>query len=242
LEKLAETAPEQVKPILDDLAADPHDAAQFLLYRALTAGTATFSEWGAALLLEGGKRLDCGYISDIDWVARELLRAIAPHLNDTLHQRLEDQFRDLRDPRESRQSAGRSAFTFLSALEEHRLSPRGGRRLGEYRRRFQVDAPPKPRGITGGFIGSPISSESASKMTDEQWLKAMAKHDSDRTNWDTFTGGARELSHVLKEQVAAEPARFARLALQLTPETMPPTRMRSSWVSETLRQVWKRRG
>lgn len=218
LEELAETAPEQVRPILDDLASDPHYAAQYLLYRALTAGAATFAEWGAALLLEGGRRLDCGYISDTDWVARELLRAIAPHLNDSRHQQLEDQFRDLRDPYESRHSAGRSAFTFLSALEEHRLSPNGARRLGEYRRKFQVDAPPKPRGIMGGIIGSPISAESASKMTDMQWLRAIAKHDSDRTNWDTFTGGARELSRVLKERVAADPARFARLAMQLTPE------------------------
>lgn len=218
LETLGETAPEKVKPILDDLAADPHDAAQFLLYRALIAGAATFAEWGAALLLEGGKRLDCGYVSDPDWVARELLRAIAPHLNDTLHKQLEDTFRDLHDPYESRQSAGRSAFTFLSALEELRLSPAGVRRLGEYRRKFQEDAPSKPLGILGGFIDSPISAESASKMTDEQWLKAMAKHDSDRTNWSTFTGGARELSHVLKNRVAADPIRFARLALQLTSE------------------------
>lgn len=216
LERLAETAPEQVKPILDKLAADPHDAAHFLLYRALTAGAATFAEWGAALLLDGGKRLACGYTSDNAWVVRELLRAIAPHLDDTLHQRLENQFRDLRNPREDRQWAGWSSFTFLSALEESRLSPDGARRLGEYRRKFQAEAPPKPLRTAFGVIGPPISLESAGKMTDEQWLKAMTKHDSDRTDWDTLTGGARELSHVLKVRVTAEPARFARLALQLT--------------------------
>lgn len=218
LEKLAETLPERVKPILEELAADPHDAAQFLLYRALIAGAANFAEWGATLLLEGGRRLACGYVSGPISVTRELLRAIAPNLDDTLHHRLENQVRDLRNPHEYLKSAGLSAFTLLSALEESRLSHDGTRRLGEYRRKFEVDTPPKPRGPTSGVIGSPISPGSASKMTDEQWLKAMAKHDSDRTDWNTFTGGARELSNLLKDRVAAEPTRFARLALRLAPD------------------------
>lgn len=215
LETLAKTDPEAIRSLLDELAADPYDGSQFLLYRALSAGGAHFADWAASLLLEGGRRLDCGYS---DWVARELVRAIAPHVTDEIHQQLENLFRDLRNEYESRHSSGRSAFTFLSALEESRLTPAGRRRLGEYQRKFEEDAPAKPRGITGGFIGSPIAPDAAQKMTDAQWLSAMAKHDSDKTNWSTFTGGARELSNVLKDQVAADPARFARLALQLTPE------------------------
>ncbi len=221
LEVLAETAPKQVTPILEDLAADPHEAAQFMLYRAITAGAATFAEWGAALLLEGGKRLRCGYISDGVWVARELVRAISPHLDGDTHRQLEDQYRDLRDPYESRRSAGRSAFAFLSALEENRLSPAGVLRLGEYRRKFQQDAPPKPLGIVSGSVGSPINPQAARKMSDEQWLKAMTKHDSETTNWDTFAGGAPELSQVLREQVTADPARFARLALRFSRDLHP---------------------
>lgn len=218
LEGLARTSPDEVRPLLEELAADPHDGAQFLLYRALTAGAEHFAEWAASLISEGGARLECGYISDSDWVARELVRAIAPHLGDDLHRQLEDEFRDLRNAYETPYSFGRSAFTFLSALEEHRLSPDGVRRLGEYRRKFNEDVPAQPTGIMSGTIVSPISSQAANKMTDEQWLKAMAKHDSDETNWDNFTGGARELSHVLRERAAAEPDRFARLALRLTPE------------------------
>lgn len=218
LEALARTAPDGVRPLLEQLAADPHDAAQFLLYRALTAGAAAFADWAATLILEGGPRLDCGYLADSDWAARELVQAIAPHLSDEVHRQLEDQFRDLRNAHEGRHSFGRSAFTFLSALEEQRLSPAGVRRLGEYRRKFQEDAPSKPRGIVGGTIGSPIGDQAASKMTDDQWVSAMARYDSDETNWGTFTGGARELSHVLRGQAAADPSRFARLALRLTPE------------------------
>lgn len=217
LERLAKTDPEAIRSLLEELAADPYDGSQFLLYRALSAGGEHFADWAASLLLEGGRRLDCGYISDSDWVARELVRAVATYLADEIHQQLEDLFRDLRNEYETGHSSGRAAFTFLSALEERRLSSAGRRRLGEYRRKFGEDAPAKPRGSTGGFIGSPIASDAARKMTDAQWLSAMAKHDSDKRNWSTLTGGARELSQVLKAQVAADPARFARLALLLTP-------------------------
>ncbi len=218
LEALARTAPGEVRPLLEELAEDPHDAAQFLLYRALTAGEATFAEWAATLLLEGGARLDCGYMADSDWAARELVKAIAPHLPIDVHQQLEDLFRDLRNAYENRYSFGRSAFTFMSALEEDRLTEAGTRRLGEYRRKFDEDAPAEPRGVTGGMIGSPIGSEAAAKMSDDQWLKAMIRHNDDRTDWSNFTGGARELSHVLREEAKADPKRFALLALNVTPE------------------------
>ncbi len=129
--------------------------------------------------------------------------------------------RDLRVPYETRHSMGRSAFTFLSALDESRLSLEGTRRLGEYRRKFHEDTPSPPRGVMGGWVGSPIGGDAASKMTDEQWLKAMTKYDTDETNWDVSTGGARELSRVLQERVTAEPSRFAQLALRMSAELHP---------------------
>lgn len=221
LEAIAETRTEEVRPLLEDLAEDPHDAAQFLLYRALTAGGAAFADWAASLLLKAGARLDCGYMADSDWAARELVKAIAPKLSDDIHLRLEELFRDLRSAYEDRHSFGRSAFTFLSALEESRLTRAGARRLGEYRRKFKEDAPAQPQGIRGGVIGSPIEPDAASKMSNDQWLKAMTKHNADRTNLSNFTGGARELAHVLREQAKADPKRFALLALELTSDFNP---------------------
>ena len=218
LETLAKAAPDTIQNVLADLAADPYEVSQFLLYRGLSAGGEYFADWAARLLLEGGRRLYCGYVSDVNWVARELVRAIAPYVTDEAHQQLEHLFRDLHNGYESRHRWGYSAFKFLSALDESRLTTAGRRRLGEYRRKFNEDAPLKPFGITGGVIGSPIPYDAAQKMTDEQWLKAIAKHDSNETNWETFTGGARELSWLLKEETVSHPQRFARLALQLTPE------------------------
>lgn len=218
LKSLARSNPGDVRPLLEELAADPHDGAQFMLYRALTAGVTNFTDWAALLLLEGGARLDCGYMSDTRWVVRQLLQAVVPYVSEEIHGQLEAQFRDLRDPYETVHSFGRSAFTFLSALEERRLSPVGIRRLNEYRRKFQQTSPSAPSGITGGWIGSPISDESARKMSDDQWLSAMVKYHSDDHDWRTLAGGARELSHVLRTQTAADPIRFAQLALRLTPD------------------------
>ena len=130
LEKLAKTDPEAIRSLLNELAADPYDGSQFLLYRALSAGGEHFADWAASLLLEGGRRLECGYISDSDWVVRELVRAIAPYVTDEIHQQLEDLFRDLRNEYEGRHSSGRSAFTLRSALDEPRLTSAGQRRLG----------------------------------------------------------------------------------------------------------------
>ena len=109
---------DDVRPLLEGLASDSYDGSQFLLYRALEAGGAYFANCAASRPLEGGRRLDCGYISDSHWVARELVRAISPHVSNKTHRQLEDQFRDLRNPYETRHSAGRSAFTFLSALAD----------------------------------------------------------------------------------------------------------------------------
>ena len=54
-------------------------------------------------------------------------------------------------------------------------------------------------------------------MTDEQWLKAIAKYDSEHRHGatDFLKGGAWELAGMFREFVHKEPERFARLALRL---------------------------
>lgn len=217
LEELVASSPEEVRPMLEALATDPFESSQYLLYRALTAGGTTFADWAADLLLEGGSRYESGYMSDARWVSREMLRAVAPYVDDDRHRRLENAVRDMTNQYEKPASRGRTAFSFLSSLDESRLSSIGSRRLAEYRRKFDADQPEAPKSIMGGGVPSPIPSSSASHMTDGQWLGAMAKHNSkDPDYWGTGLGSAHELSSVLREQVATDPVRFARLALSMT--------------------------
>lgn len=220
----AESAPNTVEPWLQTLAASPYDAAQALLFRALVAGAANFSDWAAELILQGGTRLDSGYTSDSHWLSREVVEAISPLITDEVHRRLEDQLRDLRNPYEQGVSFGYTAFKFLTALDRNRLTDTGVRRLAEYQRKFAVDSPPPPTGIISYTVGPPINAAGAVKMTDTQWLRAMSKHDDDDRDYrgrDPSLGGARELSHVLKERTADDPLRFAGLALHMTAGTNP---------------------
>ncbi|MEZ7240290.1 hypothetical protein QYS60_21305 [Rhodococcus sp. GXMU-t2271] len=221
----AQRSPETIEPVLQLLAANEHDAAQSLLYRALIAGGVTFAPWAAELILQGGNRLQAGYLSDSHWLSREVVEAIAPIVSDEVHLQLEEQFRDLPAPYRSSdlhyrlRSFGYTAFNFLSALDRRRLSPLGLRRLQEYQRKFDRDLPEPPTGIITYTVGSPIGGPATGKMSNAQWLQALAKHDNDDRDFGSEVGGARELAQQLKARTAENPLRFAGLAMQLTPET-----------------------
>ncbi len=221
----AQTSPETIEPLLQLLAANEHDAAQYLLYRALIAGAATFAAWAAELILHGGNRLEAGYLSDPQWLSRELVGAIGPIVSDDVHLQLEQQFRDLRatyqspDPHRRLRSHGYTAFKFLSALDHERLTPLGRRRLQEYQRKFGRDTPEPPTGIISYTVGSPIGGPATGRMSNAHWLRAMARHSTEDRDIGSEVGGARELAQQLKARTAEDPMRFAGLAMQLTPGT-----------------------
>ncbi|KAF0834956.1 hypothetical protein C8E84_2813 [Ornithinibacter aureus] len=225
LGKWAQTSPESIESMLQLLADNEHEAAQSLLYRALIAGAVTFAPWAAELILQGGNRLKAGYLSDSHWLSREVVEAIAPIVSDEVHLQLEELFRDLpatyqsSDLHHRLRSFGYTAFKFLSALDAGRLTPLGVRRLQEYQRKFDRDLPEPPTGIITYTVGSPIGGPATSKMSNAQWLQAMAKHDNDDRDFGSEVGGARELAQQLKARTAEDPLRFAVLAMELTPET-----------------------
>lgn len=219
LRQLVQQDRETVQPLLEELAHDHHDGAQWLLYEALSQAEERYADWAAELLLEGDHRFYSGYLSDSFWTTRQVLVATTSHMTEEHFRRLEAAILIFRPEWESRQSAGSSCFELLSAMAKDRLSEPGRRRLGELQRRFGMDEPVPPQDIIGGFIGSPISAAAAQHMTDEQWLRAMDKHRTDRADWETLKGGVDELSQLVRTEAAKDPARFARLALRLTEDT-----------------------
>ncbi|GAA3312054.1 hypothetical protein [Arthrobacter ramosus] len=220
LAQLAVTDPEEIRPLLATLAADPHAGAQRLLYEALKSNGPEYADMATSVLLEGRHRLLCGNNSDSVWTTRQLLTAISPHLTDQQFIQLETVISELRFQWE-RRSPGRPAFSLLSALQEDRLSDVGRRRLGELRRAYGMNQPTKPDSIIRGTVVPPISSDAAGRMDDSNWLRAMGKHSKGFEALFPFRGGAGELAQVLQEQTRLDPDRFARLALQLTHETHP---------------------
>jgi hypothetical protein len=207
--------PEAMRPTLQLLADDPHENAQYLLYQGLREGGETYAGWAAEILLQGPHRFLCGFGDNSVWEARQVIQVLSPLIGDELFARLEEAVRDLRFPWEMRRLPV-AAFTLLSALEAGRLSEVGRRRLGELRRAVGREQPAEPEGMVGGSIGSPSQPENAARMSDENWLGAMRRYPGERQDFRTLTGGASELSNVLKIEVAADPIRFARLARRLT--------------------------
>ena len=210
------------QPILEELARNLHESAQWLLYEALRSAGERYADWTAELLLEGEHRFHSGYLSDPLWTTRQLLEATTPHMSEEHLRNLEAVLMDLRPTRESRQGAGWASFELLSGMAEARLSDPAKRRLGELRRRFNREQPAAPSDMTGGFVGPPIPVGAAKRMNDDQWLGAMKKHSTDRTDFATLTGGVHELSQVLRAEATDDPTRFAYLALRLTPDIPPP--------------------
>lgn len=221
IRSVAQRDPLAAQPTLERLAADPHEAAQYLLYEGLKQGGDALAQWAADVILEGAHRFLTGSTGNSAWAAREVLQAVGSSISVESFRCLEQAIMDLRFSWEGRQNRGWYSFTLLSALDSSRLSEQGLRRLGELQRFFHMDQPPYPRDPQGGAIGSPIPSHAPQHMTDDDWLRAIAKHNTDRADWETFTGGAHELSQVLQGQVSQSPARFAAFALWLTAETHP---------------------
>jgi hypothetical protein len=221
LRKVVEQDAGTARPILEGLAADPHDAAQWLLYEALEVAGEQYAEWAASVILEGEHRFFSGYLSNSVWTTRQLLQAITPHISAESFARLERAVLEFR-PSWDRRPAAWYPFNLLSAMEEARLSDAGRRRLGEMRRAFGMEQPTEPEGVEVGMVAPPIPQEAAQHMNDEQWLRAIAKHGTDRPareESDPFRGGALEQAQVLNAEAKADPSRFARLALRLTRET-----------------------
>jgi hypothetical protein len=222
LTAFAEEEPERARPLLEQLEVDPHDAAQWLLYEGLRAGAADYADWAARILLQGEHRFRSGYLDSSLWTTRQLLEAIGPHVSDELFIAVEAAVLDLKPAWESKASAGLAVFTLLSALPEARLSSRGRRRLGELRRRFDREQPFEPVGIQVGAVRSPIPQAAAEHMSDDQWLKAIAKYASGE-RWDRLElrGDAEELAQVLEAETKLDAERFAKLALAFDTETHP---------------------
>lgn len=220
LRHLAAESPEKLRPSLELLASSRFDSAQWLLYQAIQAAGATYSHWAVELLLQGPHRLLSGYASNGVWLTRQLIETTLPHISDDLVHRLETSVRDVQFPWEHR-GPGWAAFNLLSAFEEARLSDRGRRRLGELRRFFGINQPPDPTPIIVRRVEPPISNDAAEHMSDDNWLRAMAKHSNERETNRPLTGGAREFAEVLRQQTIQDPCRFARLSSRITTELNP---------------------
>jgi hypothetical protein len=227
LSQLSQSDPKAFSEYAAVLAGSDFETAHFVLLRAYGGNGESFADEAVDYLCANPARLSIGYSDGEHWVARSLLQAITPHCSEESLKKIEDlllnYYTQWERSADGRSAFGYAQFTLIEGITETRRSQRIVKRLEELRRKFQTHHAEEPMGIFGGVVGSPIKDEAASKMTDEQWLKAIARYDSDNVErkivGDDLVGGAGQLAGVMEGLAKQNPERFARLALQF-PESV----------------------
>ena len=233
LEKLAKRKDDNIPEILAELKGRKTYMANYLLLRAYTAGAKHFADDAVSELCDKTWRFECGYSDSPYWIARQLIKAVAPLCSDENRARLEDTILDYvphyeRTP-DGYKLRGRACFALLSGIPIELRSKKAQARYAELERKFGAPESP-PQKLEAVWVGSPIEESAVEKMTDEQWLGAIKKYDSEEMhNWENLEkGGALQLAQTLQECVKEEPERFARLSLRFPLGTHP------SYIAHTL--------
>lgn len=227
LKDSAKEKPEAARVHIESLKLRNSFTANFLLLSLYTGDAEAFADEAVELLCEQPWRLSCGYSDSPYWVTMELIRRVAPACSAENRARLEKTLLNYSSKYEKkpegRRRAGHSSFVLLSAVPENLRSKNAQTRFRELERKFgNPDVEPRPLHVYS--VGSPIKKESGEKMTDEQWLRAIAKYRSEEggDRWQyPEKGGAWELAGMLREFVSKEPERFARLSLRMPLGTNP---------------------
>ena len=221
---------------LDSLVeAEPHGESEWitsLLLRAWSANPGAYAERIVQFLLDSpDQRLDIGYsiaaggTDTLAAISRTAIAAASSQCSDKSFADLESAILAFTPDWEWRDRfVGLTALALLRALDENRLSGSTRRRIGELERRHPdapergTPRPPSPEDFAAQRVGPPIPPTDQQRMTDAQWLAAMARYRNERedtTRSGQIGGGAHELSRGLEELVRGDPGRFARLPEQM---------------------------
>ena len=216
-----------LRDVIANLRRRDTHIANHLLLALYGGGTARYADEAVSLLCEEPWRFKCGFSGSPNWCAMEAIRAVVPHCTIENRKRLEHVILNYVSPfertRDGYKENGRTRFALLSAIPAELRSTRANTHFEELARKFG-EPQGEPRGIIGGRVKSPIEESATAKMTDDQWLCAIAKYRSeDRMDFldDEVRGGALELAQALEARVKEEPERFAHLSLRFSADANP---------------------
>jgi hypothetical protein len=229
LYQLAASDPDEAVTAFPALKSSPYESAWFLLARAYRGNPLRFADDAVAWLSSTPGALHLGYHDATHWVSRELIAAISPECSDDQFDRLVGTLIHYTPPDERgyemRMYRGTGELCLLNAVEPARRPARVERRLAELRRKLGRDDLPPPRGMEFGAVPPPIPQERAKRMTNRQWLRAIARHPTSgpRHRADgSLVGDASTQAQVLEEVTKEDPERFARLLLRFPDDTGEP--------------------
>ncbi len=220
LEHLAASNADRIPQLVDELRQRDTYFANVLLFTIYTAGAARYADEAVELICTEQWRLQCGYSCSGYWLTRKLITAAAPFCSPERLMALEsltlNYVTEWELSANGRGFRGKASFGLLSAIPSHLRSEAAKARFLELQRKHKSPSGP-PEGYRSGFVGPPIEKEKAARMTDDQWLGAIAKYDSEerKPQWEDFLkGGASQLARELEQFTRNDPERFGRLALR----------------------------
>jgi len=223
---IAEQRPEALREYIDQLLPVRLYTANHLLLYAYQCAKMYYADEAIRLIAGDSGRLLCGYADSAYWLTRQLIENCSPYASDEAVGALESTllgYKSLTEnSREGFKWRGHAAYIMISAMPEKRLTAKERGQVGEWKVKFG-GVGPKPRGIQGYTVVSPIEKESATRMTDEQWLRAIAKYNSEERihDWNNLAkGGGFQLASLLGEFVKESPLRFAHLCLRFPQGTL----------------------
>ena len=218
LRNLATQSPAECASALQTLRDAECCELRILASRALTA----MGDPNDAInwIISDPRNLVLGLSGGAQWVSRELIEQYSPGCSPDLFERIESVILDHSPSWESQDWRGYSRYRLLSALDDTRMSHAARRNLQELQRRFPASPPQEPRPAVAEFVGSPIESGASEHMSDDDWIRALRKHNRDETNWNGhhLVGGALELARLLGTRAKGKPERFSKLALRFSEE------------------------
>ena len=227
LATLAQGDSADLRDVIAELRRRDTHIANHLLLTLYAGGASRYADEAIVSLCDEPWRLQCGYDGSPHWCARATIRAVVPLCTAGNRAKLEAAILRYVSPNERTsygyKDTGRAQFALLSAIPEELCSDRVNARFKELERKFG-ESEGEPCGIRGGLVGPPIKEDAAEKMTDGQWLRAIAKyHSEDRIRFtsDGVEGGAWQLAQVLEKTAKEEPDRFARLSLRFPVDANP---------------------
>lgn len=234
LSNLAGNHPEDFSLLAEQqLRNSNFETIQFLLIRAYTANGKRFADEAIDYLCEQPARLETGYLicsrnsrAARYWATRQLIEATTLNCSEEKLVKLQavilNYYSRYEKTAEGRRFLGYPQLVLLDAIAPNRCTEAATRRLQEWRRKFTglllepQGSIESPKSIESSRVKSPIPEDASDKMTDEQWLRAIAHYDyndagSRFQRTGQLIGGAYQLSELLESQVKQEPERFSEL-------------------------------
>lgn len=227
---LAERSPVEADTLFNSLIDKDYHSIQFLLCMGFQGNPEYFADKAIDYLTESPlTRLETGCSSNAYWASIELIRNVTPYASGqqmaSLETTLLNFYPEIEETKNAyfRKTFGLRQYRLLEGIHPDKRSSSAIRRIQEWQRKFGSKALESPSSLRSGWVTSPLGRDVLEKLTDAQWLKAIAKYSSDRTAFSTgedwLKGGALELSRELEFFTKNDPERFANLLLRLPDNT-----------------------